>query len=197
MEWEKIAKLFDIEPGVIREAAEKETARLKAEGKRKKVYPEDILVYEICETYPEWSRMRILVPPICSFDKAEFAYVLELGRSPLARMLLFKERADCDDKGAALTLEEFLYGNPLLREGEGTVIQKVGFVRYWIEEGGEGRAIESLTIIGYSKEEAEEIVKKVKEEAGITEPTEPVIKKEPTKEEILADIKKRMENYRE
>lgn len=196
MDWEEIAKLFEIDPGVMIEAAEKETARLKAEGKRKKVYPEDILIYEICETYPEWSRMKILVPKICSFGKAEFAYLLELGRSPLARMLLFKERADCKDKGAALTLEEFLYGNPLLLEDQGTIIQKVGFVWYWIdrEEGDEGVAIESLMIIGYSKEEAEEIVKKVKEnaeKAGITV-TE---KKEPTKEEILADIKKRMKEH--
>jgi len=189
MTWEKIASLFDIEPGVIREAADIETARSK-----KEVFPGNVLVYEICETYPEWTRMKIVVPHICSFTKDEFALVLLLGRRPIARILLFKARADCGiDKGAELTLEEFLYGNPLLREEEGTSIQRTGFIKYWIEEGGNGRAIESLTIIGYTKEEAEEIVKKVKEETGVV--PKPVEAEKP-KEDVLADIKKRMEKYK-
>ena len=196
MGWEKIAELFDIEPGVIREVAEKETARQKKTRKPKTVYSEDVLIYDICETYPEWSRMKILVPHICEFTKDEFAYVLQLGRRPIARILLFKSRADCGiDKGAELTLEEFLYGNPLLTEEEGTVIQRTGFIRYWIEEGGEEKAIESLKIIGYTKTgEAEEIVKKVKEETGVV-PKPVEVEKPPSKEDVLADIKKRMEKY--
>lgn len=165
MTWEKIASLFDIEPGVIREAAD-----VEAEKSKKEVFPEDVLIYEICETYPEWSRMRKLVPYICTFNKDEFSYVLLLGRSPLARILLFKSRADCGtDKGAELTLEEFLYGNPLLPPEAGTVIQRTGFVKYWIEGEKEEGAIERLKIIGYSEEEAKGIVKKVKKEAGIAE----------------------------
>lgn len=198
MGWEKIAELFDIEPGIIREAAAKEEARLKKIGKPKKVYPEDVLVYEICETYPEWSRVRKLIPLICTFSKDEFAYALLLGRSPLARMLLFKMRADCDDKGAALTLEEFLYGNPLLPPDTGTEIQRTGFVKYWIEEEGEEGAIDRLKIIGHLEEEAKEIVNKIKKEVGLVVPPKPVEeeKKPPTKEDVLADIKKRMEKYK-
>ena len=191
MGWEKIAELFDIEPGVIREVADKETARSK-----KEVFPGDVLVYEICETYPEWSRMRKLVPYICTFNKDEFAYVLLLGRSPLARILLFKSRADCGtDKGAELTLEEFLYGNPLLPSETGTVIQRTGFVKYWIENEKEEGAVDRLKIIGYTEEEAKEIVKKVKVETGVVAKPE-VEKKPPTKEDVLADIKKRMEQYK-
>ena len=191
MTWEKIAELFDIEPGVIREAADKEAAKSK-----KEVFPEDVLVYEICETYPEWSRMRKLVPYICSYNKDEFAYVLLLGRSPLARILLFKSRADCGiDKGAELTLEEFLYGNPLLPSETGTAIQRTGFVKYWIETEKEEGAVDRLKIIGYTEEEAKEIVKKVKVETGVVPKTEEE-KKPPTKEDVLADIKKRMEKYK-
>jgi len=190
MTWEKIAELFDIEPGVIREAAAAEEAKSK-----KDVFPEDVLIYEICETYPEWSRMRKLVPYICSYNKDEFSYVLLLGRSPLARILLFKSRADCGDKGAELTLEEFLYGNPLLPSETGTVIQRSGFVKYWIENEKEEGAIERLKIIGYSEEEAKEIVNKVKGETGVVPKTEEE-KKPPTKDDVLADIKKRMEQYK-
>ena len=191
MTWEKIAELFDIEPSVIREAADAEAAKSK-----KEVFPEDVLVYEICETYPEWSRMRKLVPYICTFNKDEFAYVLLLGRSPLARILLFKSRADCGiDKGAELTLEEFLYGNPLLPSGTGTVIQRTGFVKYWIEGEGEEGAVDRLKIIGYTEEEAKEIVKKIKVETGVIPKTEEE-KKPPTKEDVLADIKMRMEKYK-
>jgi len=197
MGWEKIAELFDIEPGVIREAAAKEEARLKKTRKPKKIYPEDVLVYEICETYPEWSRMKIIVPQICLFTKDEFGYVLLLGRSPLARILLFKSRADCGiDKGAELTLEEFLYGNPLLPPETGTEIQRTGFVRYWIEGEGEEGAIDRLKIIGYPEEEAEEIVNKVKKEIGIVPLKPEEEKKPPTKKDVLADIKKRMEKYK-
>jgi len=200
MGWEKIAELFDIEPGVIREAAAKEEARLKKTPKPKKVYPEDVLIYEICETYPEWSRIRKLVPLICTFSKDEFAFVSLLGRSPLARMLLFKMRADCDDKAAALTLEEFLYGNPLLPPGVGTDIQRTGFIRYWLETEGEEGTVDRLKIIGYSEEEAKEIINRVKKEAGVVIPPKPVSveeeKKPPTKEDVLADIKKRMEKYK-
>lgn len=205
MTWETLAELFDIDTEEVIEKARLEEEALKAEGKRKKVFPEDVLVYEVAETYPEWTRIRKIIPIICKLDKGGFAYASRFARSPLAKLLLFKMRADCADKGAAAILEEFLYGNPLTK---GTEIQRYGFIKYWINGEGEKEAIEYLTVIGYPEEEATEIVEKMKpkkkeKQVGIPEKPpkveeveKPLEKTPPTKAEILSDIKKRMEKFK-